>query len=400
MVKKILFILPPFTGHINPTLPIAIALYQKGYLVKILGYAELISQSLATPYHFLIHPLTHDLSKERFHQIAQEQSKRGLNAFQFLWEDVLLPLAEHSCDEVLSVIEDFKPDLCVVDQQMLSGVLACLRSNTPWISTASTSGMLVGALDILPQVKQWLDDRLYALLQSFHLKAEALPLLFYSQLGVLVFSSKTLTISAFPKMKVEPFFHFIGLSTGQRQNIPFDFNRLHADRKKILVSLGTLNADHGHRFFSTVVEAFEHEEAYDLIVVCPEGILDHWPSHFFVQKRVPQLEILKQVDLVICHGGHNTVCEALSEGIPLMIAPIKDDQPIVAEQVQAVGAGIRVKFSRIKAKEMRETAIELMQNDQYRKAAKAIGKELTQCDSLVEGLRLIEMWMGISHHSN
>jgi MGT family glycosyltransferase len=392
MMKKILFILPPFTGHINPTLPIAIALHQKGHDVKILGYAELITQSLPSTHHHLIHPLTHDLSKERFHQIAKEQSKRGLNAFQFLWADVLLPLAEHSCDEVLEVIQGFRPDLCVIDQQMLSGVLACLRSNTPWISTASTSGMLVGALDILPQVKSWLDERLLDLLTTFNLSKEHLPSLFYSHLGVLVFSSKTLTITAFPHMKVEPFFHFIGLSTGQRQTIPFAFERLNAERKKILVSLGTLNADHGERFFSTVVEAFEHELSYDIIVVCPENLLPCWPSHFIVQKRIPQLDLLKLVDLVICHGGHNTVCESLSEGIPLMIAPIKDDQPIVAEQVQAVGAGIRVKFARIKAKEMREVAHELMSDEKYRLAAKSIGDELRQHNAVFEAVRLIEMW--------
>jgi UDP:flavonoid glycosyltransferase YjiC (YdhE family) len=48
-----------------------------------------------------------------------------------------------------------------------------------------------------------------------------------------------------------------------------------------------------------------------------------------VHRHVPQLALLPHVDAVVCHGGHNTVCESLAHGLPLVIAPIKDDQPIV-----------------------------------------------------------------------
>ena len=65
-------------------------------------------------------------------------------------------------------------------------------------------------------------------------------------------------------------------------------------------------------------------------------------------RYVPQLALLPHVDAVVCHGGHNTTCEALAHGLPLVIAPIKDDQPIVAEQVVAAGAGLRVKFGRVR----------------------------------------------------
>ena len=43
----------------------------------------------------------------------------------------------------------------------------------------------------------------------------------------------------------------------------------------------------------------------------------------------------------VTHGGHNTVCEALAHGLPLVVAPIRDDQPTVAAQVVQAGAGVR-----------------------------------------------------------
>jgi UDP:flavonoid glycosyltransferase YjiC (YdhE family) len=64
---------------------------------------------------------------------------------------------------------------------------------------------------------------------------------------------------------------------------------------------------------------------------------------------VSQVALLAQASAVVCHGGHNTVCEALSFGLPLVLAPIRDDQPIIAEQVVRAGAGIRLRFDRADA---------------------------------------------------
>ncbi len=371
---KIAIIVPPFTGHINPTIPILMALIQRGDDVKIIGYEISLKNTIPQEYWHVIDPLTHELSPDKYQRIANTQAKRGLNAFQFLWEDILIPLAKHSFDELKQKLCSFQPNLCIVDQQMLSGALCCMTLGLPWITTASTSGMLVGSLDILPQVKAWLEERKRELLGFFEIDPNQIQLLDYSHRAVLIFSSLSLTTTAFPQMKIEPFFHFVGLSIGNRRQIPFDFDRLRPDIPKILVSLGTLNAEHGQRFFEAVVDAFRHQ-FFQVIVVAPKEIAIEWPENFIVQAQIPQLEILKRVNLVICHGGHNTVCESLNEGLPLLIAPIKDDQPIVAEQVQAVGAGIRIKFSRIKGNELFQLTTEILENPRYREAALRIKKE-------------------------
>jgi MGT family glycosyltransferase len=372
---KVAIIVPPFTGHINPTIPLLMSLYHRGDQVIIIGYEESLKNSIPPEHWSLIHPLTHVLSMEKFQQMASAQAKRGLNAFQFLWEDVLIPLANNSFTELKQKLIDFQPDYCIVDQQMLSGVLCCLSLRLKWFTTASTSGMLVGSLDILPQVKAWLVDQKKALLSTYALPLDQLQALDYSPHGVFIFSSFKLTTTAFPQMSIEPYFHFVGLSIGQRRKIPFDFDQINTNHPKILVSLGTLNAEYGQRFFEEVVHAFQGK-ALQIIVVAPKTIDIAWPENFIVQAQIPQLELLKKVNLVICHGGHNTVCEALNEGLPLLIAPIKDDQPIVAEQVQAVGAGIRIKFARIKGDELYALSMKLLEDPKYQEAALSIRAEL------------------------
>jgi UDP:flavonoid glycosyltransferase YjiC (YdhE family) len=55
------------------------------------------------------------------------------------------------------------------------------------------------------------------------------------------------------------------------------------------------------------------------------------------------------VDAVVCHAGHNTVCEALACAVPLVLAPVRDDQPLIAEQVAVAGAGLRLRFTHANA---------------------------------------------------
>src|SRR5690606_14277378 len=83
------------------------------------------------------------------------------------------------------------------------------------------------------------------------------------------------------------------------------------------------------------------------VVVAPPDLVGPVPSNVLVVPRVPQLDLLPRLDAVVCHAGHNTVCEALAHGVPLVVAPIRDDQPTIAAQVEAAGAGVRVMFRRV-----------------------------------------------------
>jgi UDP:flavonoid glycosyltransferase YjiC (YdhE family) len=64
---------------------------------------------------------------------------------------------------------------------------------------------------------------------------------------------------------------------------------------------------------------------------------------------LPKQALLPRVAAVVCHGGHNTVCEALAHAVPLVVAPIRDDQPVIAEQVTVAGAGLRLRFTHARA---------------------------------------------------
>jgi MGT family glycosyltransferase len=91
-----------------------------------------------------------------------------------------------------------------------------------------------------------------------------------------------------------------------------------------------------------------------------------------VREYVAQLDLLPYLHAVVSHAGHNTVCEALAHGVPLVVAPIRDDQPVVASQVTDSGAGIRVHFGRVGSTELRTAITTVLDDPSYGAAARRV----------------------------
>jgi MGT family glycosyltransferase len=268
---------------------------------------------------------------------------------------------------VRAAVDEFSPDVLLVDQQALAGALVARERGITWATSASTTAELTDQYETMPKLTDWLHEQM-AVLQAGYGFAEPLDLRF-SDLLVLAYSSEELLA---PPEPLGAHIALVGPVFGPRAaGPPFDWDWLDPDRAHILVSLGTVNQDAGDRFFAVAMEALAPlADRVQAVVVGPPGLTA--PDNVLVVNRVPQLELLPHLDAVVCHGGHNTTCEALADRLPLVVAPIRDDQPAVASQVTAAGAGIRVKFGRVHADELRDAIVAVLDDPSYRNAASRI----------------------------
>jgi len=369
-VARFLIVVPPFSGHINPTIGVGAELRARGHDVAWCGIPGLVESLLPEGATFV--PAASDEVGAHIHSIAERAPDlRGAAALKFLWEDVLLPLADVMVDGVDAAVDRYRPDVLVVDQQAMAGAIVGRRRNLAWATSGTTSAEFVDPLAALPLVNQAIHDARVEL-QVRHgidptVAAEG-DLRFSPHL-VLVFSTEALIGADLP---FPDHYRFIGPSiNGRPEHVDFPWERLDPDLVPVLVSLGTLNADAGERFFTVAADAFR-DQPWQGVFVAPPELVPTAPPNVIVQPRVPQLALLQRVRAVVSHAGHNTVCESLDAGLPMVLTPIRDDQPIIADQVARSGAGIRLKFSRVRAEGLRAAIDQALTDPSFAAAAAAI----------------------------
>ena len=381
--RRFLFVVPPLTGHVNPTVALGAELARRGHQIAWAGQRSGVAPLL--PPGARLFPVDDEALSARLEQAGQGWLRlRGPAALQFLWEEFIIPLGHAMMPGVEAAVTGFRPDAVVVDQQALAGAVVARRHGLPWATSATTSAEFTRPLAGLPKVEAWIRERMDDF-QRAHGLGDVMDLRFSDHL-VLVFSTSALigSVEEFPDH-----FAFVGPALRPAQCAGFPWEALDPARPKVLVSLGTVNGLAGERFFEVAAEAVK-DMAVQAVFVAPPGLPADPPANVIVRRHVPQLALLPHLSAVVSHGGHNTVCETLAHGLPLVVAPIRDDQPVIARQVAAAGAGIVVRFSRLQPGELRDALTAVLSDPVYRAAAGRVQSSFNAAGGAVEAADRLE----------
>ena len=354
-----LFVVPPLAGHLNPAAAVHHALVALGHEVAWVGPERRLRPLVGpdtTVYPTGMRPY-------------RGQLDRGVEAVRSLWTGFVVPHATATLSTVERAVMEFAPDVVVVDQHAPAGALAAHRHGLPWATLVPQSMELTRPLAALPTVDAWVDAQLSALWTAAGLPAQEYVDPRWSPWLVVAFTTAALT-GGYP---LPPQVALVGPALGSRPGPDFPWPWLEPGRRRVLVTVGTLAVDLARDFYGRAVAALRLMGGrVQGIVVAPTELVPDPPPGVLVTPAVPMLELMPHLDAVVCHGGLNTVCEALAFGVPLVVAPIRHDQPTNAAQVEAAGCGIRVDVDRAGPERLRAAVTAVLDEPAYRLAAEAV----------------------------
>ncbi len=193
----------------------------------------------------------------------------------------------------------------------------------------------------------------------------------------------------FPRKELPASFHY----TGPFRRGPAGAFELPGGDNRPLVycTLGTLQ---GSRvgIFRKVAEACAR---LDLRLLITQGGLgqvspaERLPGDPLVYDWVPQEAVLAHADIVVCHGGINTVLEPLAAGLPMVVMPLAFEQSAIAARMEHAGVAKVLSF-RSSARRIAEAIAEVRETPSYRERARAVRQEMRAAGGVARAADLIE----------
>lgn len=365
-MARFLLVVLPLTGHLNAALAVGQALVAGGHDVAWCG-PETDLRPLVGP-HAEIYPT----GKRNYRQ----DTSSGPGAARTLWTEYLVPLNRFILDPVDAAVAGYRPDVVVADQYAVAGALAAHRRGVRWASLCSGAMELTPPSWELPGHQEWVAEQVARIWAKAGLPVDPAVDLRFSPYLVLALTSSALVGSA----PLPPQCRLIGPVLGRRPTEPaFPWQDWDSDRQHVLVTVGTLAEHLAQDFYARMLAALAPLAGQvQPVVVAPAEAVPDPPDWLLVAARVPMLQLLPRLDAVVCHGGMGTVTEALAHGVPLVVAPIRHDQPAVAAQVAGAGAGIAVSFASASAAELTGAVSAVLTEPGYRAAARRVADSFAE----------------------
>lgn len=299
--------------------------------------------------------------KDFIRETAPEFKKSTIDQLETLIKPIWTELIDGSIyvnDRLTAIFESINPDVIVQDNVVAFG--AVLTAGRPWVRIVSCNPLempdpnLPPTFSGLPSGERsgWepfrrryanLHADLYRDFDAF-LRDHACPPLLSGQ---FMYESPFLNLYNYPAELDYERSTALG-STWQRlessvraTDSPFTLPEWDAGNKLVYLSLGSLgSAD--TELMGRLVEVLGRTDHQVIVSMGPQHEELQLAGNMVGAEFLPQTSVLPLVDVVITHGGNNTVTECLHFGKPMIVLPLFWDQHDNAQRVQETGFGVRL----------------------------------------------------------
>jgi MGT family glycosyltransferase len=392
---RIVYFSFPAHGHINPTLPVIHELALRSEQIAYFGTQQFSQAIGKTGAQFF--PYT-----SRVHMPEQGP---GPFAQVSTTLETLLDFCGAVLDDHLAMVRQWRPSHVMFDSFAPWGGIVAQLLGLPTV--ASVPSILInGAIDVrygsgiggppedarlTPQWYAGFRERCYSRLLGYRLPELVTPpqlLQTYGDFNLVYTSRMFQPLSGdFDERR----FRFVGPCCTFRPDAPdFPFEQLDG-RPLVLVSLGTV---YGRRpeFLRRCMEELAGGP-WQVILATGDSHIGPAPANCIVRPEVPQVEILRRASAFVTHGGMNSVQEALSYGVPMVLAPQAADQFWISARTAELGAGLVLDASRFEAGAIRASLTAVLTGAGYAATAARIAQSLDRAGGPARAADEIQSWM-------
>lgn len=323
-----------------------------------------------------------------------------------IWE-ALVAGERYSHERLMEIWADIEPDVVCTDN--VTGYAAVELAGCPWVRFVSANPLEMRDADLPPVLSGLpVEDRSewQAFTDEYHRQHERLLAEhndFRASVGVgacppdeFNTSSPWLNMYLFPEaadyprsVPLDVTWHRLS-STVRTTEEAFDVDEhVPGDGKVVYLSLGSLGCmDIG--LMQRLIDALAKTEHRTIVSMGPLHEQMTLGPNMYGGQFLPQPSILPQCDLLITHGGNNTVCEGFHFGLPMIGLPLFWDQYDNAQRLRETGFGERLPTYDWTDAELIGAVHRLLADDDLRARMKRNAELIRADPGRVRGADLIE----------
>ncbi len=399
--RHIAVIAPPVPGHYDPLKVLAKALEERGHRVTFVHMADAGSMLGGFRFH-AVGQLSHGPGAlDRYTwQLARAGGPIGFFAMIKATAGITGMLLE----DLPAALKAIGADAVLADSTEPAGGLVARRLGLPWVTTV-TGLPLVREPAVPPPFVSWpyrddprglkrnasgysIADRLARPITRV-IEDWARPLgLDPDANGGL---SSALTVAQcppgfdFPRKELPLGFHYTGPWRDRTSELP---TLPESDRPLIYCSLGSLQGNRPN-VFAAMTEACARVGARAIVAHGGRLADERLPGDPIVRAHWPQPSVLPRCSAAILHGGFNTVLDALTAGVPMLVRPIAFEQPGTAARVAHHRAG-RLLSGRLSAGRIAKQLSTLLEDRALREGAGRLAAEISSLGGVELAADLID----------
>jgi MGT family glycosyltransferase len=380
-------------GHLNPMVGVAQHLLRLGHRVGWLTFPEPADQLRRLGVEVLSldgHPAPppHVTGGEALARLVLDPV-----ALRQWIRRLLIEAVPAQVDPTRAAMRSFRPDVAALDGMLYQGAIAAHLEGIPWAGVSTALTLLEPPdLDfaLIRDVRSLAAER-EALFAGYGLRPSFRTCECLSPTLNLIFTTEDFVGG---DASVPPATHLVGPSVplGERgDEPPFPWDRVHAAQPLVYASFGS-QISWQPKLFSLIADAAASLEVQ--VVMNAGDLADSdfaatLPGDVVVVRYAPQLALLQRAAVLVSHGGANSVMEALTYGVPLLLLPICNDQPVQAYFLGKAGVGRSLNHRGITAPALREALQALLAEGSERSNARRVQAAYRQRDGAARAAELI-----------